>query len=224
MKLKGDNRYYVYALVCPFNRLPFYIGKGTNKRMWAHTTGKDKINTNKCRYIENIRVLGLEPIVDIIQDNMLEDDAYKLENFCIKETKKLFPFITNVTGIRQPPSQLGRKWSKESIEKRSATVKQKHKDGYKRPPMSQEQRTKISAKLKGKLFRDKVEVDINVLKKLYAEHTKKEVCMILGIGMGSLNRMLSDNGIIKGQLLSELRTQEFEAYETETNHGFLSKL
>ena len=47
-----DNYYYVYVLVDPINRIPFYVGKGKGNRMYQHLKG-DKGNKKKVRYIEN---------------------------------------------------------------------------------------------------------------------------------------------------------------------------
>lgn len=34
--------YYIYALVDPINNVPFYVGKGKNKRVFSHLRGTVK--------------------------------------------------------------------------------------------------------------------------------------------------------------------------------------
>jgi len=150
--MNSENKYYVYALVDPINQLPFYIGKGCGNRAYLHVEGKDTGNKKKVRYIQNIRALGFEPEVHFIKKDMCEQDAYDFESYCIKDGKSYLP-LTNVTGIKQPPSRKGSKWSKESIAKRSATVRQKRINGYKKV-ISEEQKQKISKKLTGRKLSD----------------------------------------------------------------------
>ena len=51
MELVKENKYYVYALIDPINRLPFYIGKGCGNRAWSHLKN-EKTNVGKVRTIE----------------------------------------------------------------------------------------------------------------------------------------------------------------------------
>lgn len=38
-QVKSENRFYVYALIDPINRIPFYIGKGAGSRAYDHLKG-----------------------------------------------------------------------------------------------------------------------------------------------------------------------------------------
>ena len=196
-----DNCYYVYVLVDPINRIPFYVGKGKGNRMYQHLKG-DKRNKKKVRYIDNIRMLGFEPFAVKVMDNLTEYDAYSLERIGIKYYKSLFPNLTNiksVNGLEKTGRNKGYKWSEESIRKRSQTVRENHKNGYRRPPMTEDQKQKLREFNLGKEGPNKVYVDVNELKKLYLDMnmTKDQVMKELNIGMATLNRVISENGIRK---------------------------
>lgn len=76
---EGERKFYVYAYFCPETNEPCYIGKGTGKRVWKHITEVVNNNppTNRLRFskIERILESGGEPIVRILFDELLEDEA-----------------------------------------------------------------------------------------------------------------------------------------------------
>ena len=199
---EAENCYYVYALVDPINRQPFYIGKGKGNRMYQHFKNDNK-NEAKHKYIQNIRMLGFEPFAVKINDNLSESWAYYLEGLLIKAYREeIFPFLTNiksVKGMQKVGRKKGSKIPKEVIEKRSETVRQKHRDGYKRPPISDAQKKKVSEANLGKEGPNKVYVDIDLLKHYYLTEnmTKPQVMEKLNIGMATLNRVIKENQIIK---------------------------
>ena len=78
------------------NNMPFYIGKGKKNRAYEHLTGKDKKNIQKLKMIETIRILGLEPRVDYIMENIENEKvAYKIEYTMIKRAIELGINLTN---------------------------------------------------------------------------------------------------------------------------------
>jgi hypothetical protein len=197
--------YYVYSLVDPINNVPFYIGKGTGDRMYTHLYTKrkaDTCNKDKVRYIKNIRMLGHEPLAIKIDDKIeSEKEAFALESYCIKQAIRIgFPLTNKIYNQLFMPSRLGTKVSKEIIEKRTKTLKENIKSGKTaRKKISAEQKKIISEANRGKEGLCKVYLDTSVLKDLYLNQnkTKKEILDHFKIGMGSLNRILSENKIYK---------------------------
>jgi hypothetical protein len=76
-------------LVNPISKKPFYIGKGKEKRAWNHLSEHENVNHNKQLAISEIRDKGLEPIVVIIQDNLYELVALRIESYLINSINGL---------------------------------------------------------------------------------------------------------------------------------------
>jgi hypothetical protein len=106
-------KYYVYQYKDPITNLPFYIGKGSKRRMFAHLkeTYENTSNVFKWAYIEGLKNKGLEPVIEIIKDNLSESNAYILEAELIKKygRKGIDPegILTNRCEDSNPPSVFG---------------------------------------------------------------------------------------------------------------------
>jgi len=72
------NRYYVYVYSDPETHKPFYVGKGTRDRVWSHLNFKRAI-TAKQKKIKSILDKGLRPIVELVQWDLTQDEAFKVE-------------------------------------------------------------------------------------------------------------------------------------------------
>lgn len=108
--------YYVYELVDPRTNQPFYIGKGSGRRMFSHlkeaTLDRAKqINRFKCAVINNIVSSGRAVIINKIQENLDEPTAYELEQVLISKYGKRCNgsgILTNITDGGDGRSNLGK--------------------------------------------------------------------------------------------------------------------
>lgn len=194
MELQKENKYYVYALIDPINRTPFYIGKGCGNRAYSHLK-MNQGNVEKNKLINSIYNLGLEPKVEFIVENLDEKTAYDIEYIIIKNSKYYGINLTNKVGIFNPPSRKNSKMPESVKNKISAALKH-----IKKHPLSESTKKKISESNKGKVGPNKKIIqNVNLLRDLYVNknHTKEELMKYFNVGLFSLNRILSENQIKK---------------------------
>lgn len=86
------NACFVYAYRNPLNGgVPFYVGKGSGHRVRDHMLEAKRdgfaprANRHKISTIRSILVAGMDPIVQIVEENLSEERAFELEEFLIAE-------------------------------------------------------------------------------------------------------------------------------------------
>jgi hypothetical protein len=154
--------YYVYELIDPRVNLPFYVGKGKDKRVYFHLSEQSRAkseNKKKFNKIQKIKKEGYEPEIKIVEYFENENDAYDYEEKLIKKYgRKGYDkdgILTNICESSRPPKLKGRtyqeiygdKWE-EQIEKRRNL--QLSVGGYGPKKHSEETKKKISQKFAGK--------------------------------------------------------------------------
>jgi hypothetical protein len=88
-------QYYVYKLVDPRNKKPFYIGKGKNGRMFHHQKEALKGSKHrKCVLIREILNSNLQVVTEIVKYFDKEQDAYDYEEQLIAKIG-----LANLTNI-----------------------------------------------------------------------------------------------------------------------------
>lgn len=69
--------YYVYVYIDPTNDEIFYVGKGKGNRVFSHLN--DLKETEKTKYIRNLKMQGIKPRIEIIIHGIPENIALRVE-------------------------------------------------------------------------------------------------------------------------------------------------
>lgn len=103
--------YYVYELKYPETNIPFYVGKGKDRRAKYHTMRNKKGFYTENRYKDNvirqILATGTDPVIEYVFYSENENVAYDYEESLIKKYgRKLFEdygILTNICESSRPP-------------------------------------------------------------------------------------------------------------------------
>jgi hypothetical protein len=83
--------YYVYALIDPITKEPFYIGKGEDDRALSHfkeTALEKEGNNRKTAKIKKLKSLGYEPMIEFYAQNIIDEDlAYYIQEKIVEKHK-----------------------------------------------------------------------------------------------------------------------------------------
>lgn len=74
--------FYVYLLLDPETRMPFYIEKEKGNRIFHHLKDQNA-ESEKVQRIDELRKLGKEPILDILKWGMSEEETRLVESTAI---------------------------------------------------------------------------------------------------------------------------------------------
>lgn len=192
--MSTQSLYYVYALLdsskpgpfyygkWKFAFEPFYIGKGKGRRFLAHEKiasrkeeGQYISNSHKSRKIRKLLKQGHEVKIRIIRKQLLEEQAYELEDFLVEEIGRsdlfLGPLVNQADGGVGPRGTVRKRLSKwdKVLHSMSATIQQLSMSEKDRKDISK----RISKTLKATIAKiPKAEVDARVSKMLATKAAK----------------------------------------------------
>lgn len=151
-KLLSMKDYYVYALIDPNKNKPFYIGKGRGKRAQSHLWKNTWMCENKrCKgYINNLRLQGVEPKIEILFDNLTPEEAFDKEaNLIIKFGRRGIDALGCLMNLAEGGRGANGIWKGR---KHTEEAKKKISDKLKNRVISEEQKVKISNTLKNRII------------------------------------------------------------------------
>lgn len=123
--------FYVYILIDPRTHLPFYVGKGTGRRMYIHERDvlRGKVpnrNTFLFNKIRKILSLGYRIIYKKVYENLTEDIAFQKESDEIRkyEIKRVGGILCNLSYGGE--GMKGYKFTPKQLKKHKQKMKEVH--------------------------------------------------------------------------------------------------
>lgn len=118
-QLSTEPRFYVYSYTDPTNNIVRYIGKGTRPRVFNIANHNNVVRA----WNKNLRKINLKPIITLLHENLIEQEALDFETKYIKEYGNVF----NHTGTLFNFKSIGTGSSGGFRQKRTSTLETKEK-------------------------------------------------------------------------------------------------
>lgn len=128
--------YYIYCYIDPTTNLPFYVGKGTQKRAYTHMyNAKEDNNKNKTRFknkLNKMKRAGIEPVIIFLAQNIQDEQiAYDIEEAYIKEYgRKGYEkngILLNICEGARPPNHKGKTYEEIYGDRAKEQKNKRHK-------------------------------------------------------------------------------------------------
>jgi hypothetical protein len=81
--------FYVYLYTDPQGNVPFYVGKGKDGRAWDHTRPMALKRSACGKRVEEIKNVGLEPLISFLATGLDEEFAFLIEEEAISLYKRI---------------------------------------------------------------------------------------------------------------------------------------
>lgn len=194
---KNKGKPYVYGLFRPSGEI-FYVGKGTNRRLFVHGSASDRYNPHKINIIAKIRESGQDISRKIFKFFETDDEALDYELSLIREYGRVSDggLLSNVQDVaHNPPLNLHGSSKEDKYLKMVAT--RRENGSYKHSPETLELiskmvrsagatpkkvaswRAKIGKKLPPRTEESKLKVGVSNSKKPLALNTESGVLLFL---------------------------------------------
>lgn len=236
-----SNLYCVYRLIDPRDGYVFYIGQSSNpeRREQKHlNTGNDsfKKNASKAQMVKDIKNVGLQPIFEIMCENVLYENIDKLETGMISLHHLMGCYLTNKEIGGHAVSEWTRKKISESLsgknhplfgmfgedhpafgriptEEQKQVQSQKMKGKYdgENNPFFGKKHTDETKKLqskarKGKKFTEEHKKNISIAFTKFTNLTKEYLIENYINQNKTVSSIAKENGCVKGTVRTKLKT------------------
>jgi hypothetical protein len=208
--------YYVYVYCDPRkNNQPFYVGKGSSKRIRFHLTETLQNTTNplKVRTIQKIRATGFEPLISVVFESEDEQRSFWVERFLIalfgRKAYEVGGILTNLTlggegsvGIKRSADTRKKNSEWHRGRSRPEAVRMAQSKRQHGVPLSDTHKRRISVALKGRrpseLCLQKARLKClnteryaQILKALETYQKSRDIAVVIGVPQDQVRKNLN---------------------------------